>query len=256
MEQVIERREDGLPEIRKVDSGRPVIWLQRGWADFKKALAPSLIYGGWAAAFGFALLMVAWRSTYMVPALVGGFLLVAPFVAIVFYALSRQIEQGRPVDGAEAVFAWRRNAGSIALWGLALTLALILWERVAAILFALSYGGEVRNLETLLADVLLSGRYVLLVLVYFAVGGLFALIVFAFGVVTAPMLLDRDVDVVTAALTSLRACLANPAAALVWAVLIAVLTAIGFATLMIGMVIIFPLLGHASWHAYRDLVQK
>ena len=256
MEQVIERRDDGLPEIRKVDSGRPVIWLQRGWADFKKALAPSLIYGGWAAAFGFALLMVAWRSTYMVPALVGGFLLVAPFVAIVFYALSRQIEQGRPVDGAEAVFAWRRNAGSIALWGLALTLALILWERVAAILFALSYGGEVRNLETLLADVLLSGRYVLLVLVYFAVGGLFALIVFAFGVVTAPMLLDRDVDVVTAALTSLRACLANPAAALVWAVLIAVLTAIGFATLMIGMVIIFPLLGHASWHAYRDLVQK
>ena len=256
MEQVIERRDDGLPEIRKVDSGRPVIWLQRGWADFKKALAPSLIYGGWAAAFGFALLMVAWRSTYMVPALVGGFLLVAPFVAIVFYALSRQIEQGRPVDGAEAVFAWRRNAGSIALWGLALTMALILWERVAAILFALSYGGEVRNLETLLADVLLSGRYILLVLVYFAVGGLFALIVFAFGVVTAPMLLDRDVDVVTAALTSLRACLANPAAALVWAVLIAVLTAIGFATLMIGMVIIFPLLGHASWHAYRDLVQK
>jgi uncharacterized membrane protein len=200
--------------------------------------------------------MVAWRSTYMVPALVGGFLLVAPFVAIVFYALSRQIEQGRPVDGAEAVFAWRRNAGSIALWGLALTLALILWERIAAILFALSYGGEVRNLETLLADVLLSGRYILLVLVYFAVGGFFALIVFAFGVVTAPMLLDRDVDVVTAALTSLRACLANPAAALVWAVLIAVLTAIGFATLMIGMVIIFPLLGHASWHAYRDLVQK
>jgi uncharacterized membrane protein len=256
MEQVIERRDDGLPEIRKVDSGRPVIWLQRGWADFKKALAPSLIYGGWAAAFGFALLMVAWRSTYMVPALVGGFLLVAPFVAIVFYALSRQIEQGRPVDGAEAVFAWRRNAGSIALWGLALTLALILWERIAAILFALSYGGEVRNLETLLADVLLSGRYILLVLVYFAVGGFFALIVFAFGVVTAPMLLDRDVDVVTAALTSLRACLANPAAALVWAALIAVLTAIGFATLMIGMVIIFPLLGHASWHAYRDLVQK
>jgi uncharacterized membrane protein len=256
MEQVIERRDDGLPGIRKVDSGRPVIWLQRGWADFKKALAPSLIYGGWAAAFGFALLMVAWRSTYMVPALVGGFLLVAPFVAIVFYALSRQIEQGRPVDGAEAVFAWRRNAGSIALWGLALTMALILWERVAAILFALSYGGEVRNLETLLADVLLSGRYILLVLVYFAVGGFFALIVFAFGVVTAPMLLDRDVDVVTAALTSLRACLANPAAALVWAALIAVLTAIGFATLMIGMVIIFPLLGHASWHAYRDLVQK
>jgi uncharacterized membrane protein len=255
MEHIIERRDDGLPEVRKVDNGRPVIWLQRGWADFKKALAPSLIYGGWAAAFGFALLIVAWRSTYMVPALVGGFLLVAPFVAIVFYALSRQIEQGRPVDGAEAVFAWRRNSGEIALWGLALTLALIVWERVAAILFALSYGGEVRDLASLVSDILFSGRYLPLLLVYFAVGGIFAFTVFVFGIVTAPMLLDRDVDVVTAALTSLRACLANPGATLVWAAMIAVLTAIGFATLMLGLVIIFPLLGHASWHAYRDLVK-
>jgi uncharacterized membrane protein len=255
MEHAIDRRNDKLPEIRKVDSGRPVIWLQRGWADFKKALAPSLIYGGWAAAFGFALLMVAWRSTYLVPALVGGFLLVAPFVAIVFYALSRQIEQGRPVDGAEAVFAWRRNSGEIALWGLVLTLALILWERVAAILFALSYGSEVRDLASLVSDILFSGRYWPLLLVYFAVGGIFAFAVFVFGIVTAPMLLDRDVDVVTAALTSLRACLANPGATLVWAAMIAVLTAIGFATLMLGMVIIFPLLGHASWHAYRDLVK-
>jgi uncharacterized membrane protein len=255
MEHAIEQQDNRLPEIRKVDNGRPVIWLQRGWADFKKALAPSLIYGGWAAAFGFALLMVAWRSTYLVPALVGGFLLVAPFVAIVFYALSRQIEQGRPVDGAEAVFAWRRNSGEIALWGLALTLALIVWERVAAILFALSYGGEVRDLASLVSDILFSGRYWPLLLVYFAVGGIFAFTVFVFGIVTAPMLLDRDVDVVTAALTSLRACLANPGATLVWAAMIAVLTAIGFATLMLGLVIIFPLLGHASWHAYRDLVK-
>jgi uncharacterized membrane protein len=108
----------------------------------------------------------------------------------------------------------------------------------------------------LMADIFLSGRYLPLLLVYFAVGGIFALTVFVFGVVTAPMLLDRDVDVVTAALTSLRACLANPGATLVWAALIAVLTGLGFATAMIGMAIIFPVLGHASWHAYRDLVQK
>jgi uncharacterized membrane protein len=256
MDHAIVRSEADRPvEVRKVEPGRPLVWLQRGWADFRKAAAPSLIYGGWAAAFGFALLMVAWRSTYLAPALVGGFLLVAPFVAIVFYALSQQIEQGRPVDGAEAVFAWRRNSGSIALWGLALTMALILWERLAAILFALSYGGEVKDLTSLMSDILLSGRYLPFLLVYFAVGGIFALTVFVFGIVTAPMLLDRDVDVVTAALTSLRACLANPGATLVWAVLIALLTAVGFATLMLGMVIIFPLLGHASWHAYRDLVK-
>jgi len=69
------------------------------------------------------------------------------------------------------------------------------------------------------------------------------------------MLLDRDVDVVTAALTSLRCCLANPRATLVWAALIALLTAVGFATFMLGLVVVFPLLGHASWHAYRDMVK-
>ncbi len=255
MDHAMDRQHDGEPEVNTVETGRPLIWLQRGWADFKTALAPSLIYGAWTAAFGFALMMVAWRSTYLAPALLGGFLLVAPFVAIVFYALSQQIEEGRKVDGAEAVFAWRRNTGSIALWGLLLAIALIFWEQLAAILFALSYGGEIRDVQTLLADVLFSGRYIPLVLVYFAVGGLFALVVFVFGVVTAPMLLDRQVDVVTAALTSLRACLANPGATFVWAVLIAVLTAVGFATMMLGLVIIFPLLGHASWHAYRDLVK-
>ena len=167
-------------------------------------------------------------------ALVGGFLLVAPFVAIVFYALSRQIEQGQKVDGSAAVFAWRRNFGSIAPWGLVLTLALILWERVAAIIFALFYGGEIRDLNTLASDVLFSGRYISLLVVYFGAGGLFALTVFVFGVVTAPLLLDRNVDVVTAALTSLKCCLTNPRAALVWAALIVLLTAVGFATFSAG----------------------
>jgi uncharacterized membrane protein len=238
-----------------IDAARPLVWLARGWSDLKQAAGPSLLYGAWVAAFGFALMMVAWRFTYLAPALLGGFLLVAPFVAMVFYALSQQIERGERVDGALAVFAWRRNAESISLWGLALALALILWERLAAVLFALSYGGEVTDLGTLMQQIFLSGRYLPLLAVYFAVGGIFALGVFVLGVVTAPMLLDRDVDIVTAATTSLKACLAHPAATLTWAVIIAVLTAIGFATLMLGLVVIFPLLGHASWHAYRDLVR-
>lgn len=257
MEQAVDRQGTDLatPQVHQIDASRPLVWLSRGWADLKRAAGPSLGYGVWVAAFGFALLMVAWRYTYLVPALVGGFLLVAPFVAIVFYALSQQIEQGRKVDGSAAVFAWRRNFGSIALWGLALTLALILWERVAAIIFALFYGGEVRDLSTLASDVLFSGRYIPLLVAYFGAGGLFALTVFVFGVVTAPMLLDRNVDVVTAALTSLKCCLVNPRATLVWAALIALLTAVGFATLMLGLIVVFPLLGHASWHAYRDLVK-
>jgi len=94
------------------------------------------------------------------------------------------------------------------------------------------------------------------VLAFFAVGAVFAAAVFAFGIVTAPLLLDRPVDVVTAALTSLRCCAANPGTLLKWALMIAVLTLVAAATVMIGMVVIFPWLGHASWHAYRDLVES
>lgn len=245
----------GAPRVRRVEASRPVVWLERGWADLKKAWAPSLLYGAWAAAFGFALLLVASRTAYLVPALIGGFLLVAPFVAIVFYALSEQIEQGRRVDGAEAVFAWRRNTGSIAAWGLVLAMSLLFWERLAAIIFAMFFSGDIGRLDTLLTEILFSGRYIPLLVVYFGVGGLFALTVYAFGIVTAPMLLDRDVDVITAALTSLKCCLVNPGAALVWAMLLFVLTSIGFVTLMLGLVVVFPLLGHASWHAYRDMVE-
>lgn len=241
-------------EVRRVAPTQPFAWLRGGWSDLGRAAKPSLTYGLLIAAFGVGLLTMAWGATYLVPALVGGFLLVAPFVALVFYALSRQIERGETIDGAAALFAWQRNAGSVALWGLALTLALILWERLAAIVFALFYGGQVSDLSTLVSEILFSGRYVPLLLAYFGVGGLLALAVFVFGLVTAPMLLDRDVDVVTAAMTSLRCCLRNPGATLLWAALIAILTVIGFATLMIGLVVIFPWLGHASWRAYRDLV--
>lgn len=257
MAQAASRKQVGMqaPEIATVGTNQPIEWLRRGWSDLKCAARPSLGFGVLVAAFGVGLLWLAWNATYLVPALIGGFLLVAPLGAIVFYAMSRQIESDAAVDGAAALFAWQRNAGSIALWGLALTLALILWERLAAIIFALFYGGEVRDLSSLVSDVLFSGRYIPLLVAYFGVGGLLALTVFVFGVITAPMLLDRDVDVVTAALTSLRCCLNNPGATLVWAALIAALTAVGFATLMLGLVIVFPLLGHASWHAYRDLVK-
>lgn len=244
-----------VPPIRAVEAARPLRWLRRGWEDLARLRGHSLAYGLFVAGLGVLLLALAWGATYLVPAFIGGFLLVAPFAAIGLYALSRQRESGRRVDPAEAIFAWRANAGSIGLFALLLVLSLILWERVAAIVFALTFGGTVPDLSRLVADVLFSGEYLGLVAAFFAVGALLAAVVFTFSVVSVPMLLDRPVDVVTAAVTSLVCCVRNPGAMLLWAALIAGLTAIGFATLMIGLVLIFPWLGHASWHAYRDLVE-
>lgn len=242
------------PEVRRVAPSRVFAWLRLGWRDLMRAPAVSFGYGALVAVAGALLLALAWGGGHLVPALTGGFLLVAPAVAVVFYELSRQIERGEPPDGRAALTAWRRNAGSIALWGLALALALILWERLSAILFALLYGGTVADLQSLVMEII-TGQRIELLLAYIGTGGLLALAVFAFGLVTAPLLLDRDLDVVTAALASLRACLRNPGTTLLWAALIAALTAIGFATLMIGMIVVFPWLGHASWHAYRELVE-
>jgi uncharacterized membrane protein len=243
-----------LPTVRRVAASQPFAWLRLGWGDLRRAAAPSLGFGACVALFGVVLMLFAWRATYLAPALLGGFLLVAPFLATVLYALSRQIERGEAVEARAALRSLRRNANSLALFGLVLTLALIMWERTSAIAFALFYGGQVTRVETLVTDVLFSGRYTTLLLAYFGLGGLLAAAVFAIGVVSAPLLLDRDVDVVTAVITSVRCCVQNPVAMLVWAALIAVLTFVGFATYMIGLVLIFPVIGHATWHAYRDLV--
>jgi uncharacterized membrane protein len=243
------------PGIRRVGPGRPFVWLKRGLADFARTPAVSLTYGIAFAAVGAAILALAWGRGHIAPALTTGFLLVAPFLAIVLYDLSRQLEQGKGVDGVAALHAWKRNSGSISLFGLLLALTLIMWERMSAVIFALFYGGRVPDLRNFVSDVLLSGQYNELLVAYFGVGGLIALAIYAFSVVSLPMMLDRDVDIATAIVTSVRCVGRNPAAMLVWAAIIAALTAVGFATWMVGLAVVFPWLGHATWHAYRDLVE-
>jgi uncharacterized membrane protein len=242
------------PRVRTVSLAAPFDWLRRGARDLLGAPGASLGVGVVVAAFGGVLVAAGWKATYVAPALLGGFLLVAPFVAIVLYGLSRQLEQGRRPDLAQALRDTRANGSSIALFGLVLALAYLVWERVAAIVFALFYQGQPLHFSRLAAD-LLSGDWTGLLAAFFAAGALLAAVVFALGVVSAPLLLDRPVDMITATLTSLRCCARNPAPMLLWAALIAALTAAGFATAMIGLVVIFPWLAHASWHAYRDLVE-
>jgi uncharacterized membrane protein len=241
------------PAVRRVGAMRPFAWLRLGARDLAFRPGLSLGIGVLVAVAGLALMAATWEATYLAPTLLGGFLLVAPFVAMPLYALSRQREQSAAPDSALAFNAWRGNADSIALFGLVLTLAYVVWERLAAIVFALFFTEQVRHASHLPAA-LLSGQPVGLVIAFFAVGAAVAALVFALGVVSVPLLVDRPVDVITAVLTSLRCCARNPVAMLLWAALIAMLTALGFATLMLGLIVIFPWLAHGSWHAYREMV--
>lgn len=242
------------PRVRKVAVGAPIGWLRLGARDLRRSLAPSLFVGALVAAGGWLLLATVWQLAALAPALLGGFLYVAPFAAVLVYGYSRELEGPPPPDWARARRAWRANWRSIALFGLVLATALIFWERVAAVLFAAFYRGEPLRMANLFASLVLSGDHVPLLAAFFLAGALLAGAVFALGVVSVPLLLDRPVDVVTAALTSVRCCLRNPAAMALWALLIALITWAGLLTLMLGLVVVFPWLAHASWHAYRAMV--
>jgi len=244
-----------LPVVRRIGLDRPLVWLHAGWQDLRANPIASLAYGLLFAIAGDFILIFAWRSPHLFTAAISGFFLIAPLLAGGLYEISRRQALGQHSTFVDSLAGWRRNGQSMALFGLLLALVAIAWERISAILFALLAPELTPDFSTFLSGILGNAEYLNLTTAWFVVGGSLALFVFAISAVSVPMLLDRQVDFVTAMMTSLRAVLLNLDSMLLWAVLIATLTLLGFATLLFGLVILMPLLGHATWHAYRDLVE-
>lgn len=244
-----------LPHIRQVDADRPLAWLRLGWNDMRDNLAASLAYGAIFSLIGYLILAYATHLPYLFTAAISGFFLVGPLAAAGLYEISRCHERGEPASFAASLRGLARNGDHLLYYGAFLAFALISWERISAILFALFYQGAAPDLGNFFSDVFLSGNYTHFVVSYLVVGGAIAAIIFALSVVSVPMLMDRDADIATAMMTSLRSVGLNLGAMAVWAALIVALVAIGFATMMIGMIVLLPLLGHATWHAYRDLIE-
>jgi len=239
--------------IRNVAVGAPLRWLAAGWSDFRANPLPSAFYGACFALMGFLINLVFGYAYQYVSALVTGFFLVGPFLAIGLYDLSRRREQGQPAWLAPTLDAWRPNVGSVGIFALVLCVILLVWARASLVVFALFFTYDMPDLRGFLAQVL-SPSHVEFLLAYVCVGGFFAVLVFAISVVSVPMMLDRNTDGITAALTSLRAFAANVPAMIAWGILIVVLIAAGFASWFAGLVIVVPVIGHATWHAYRELV--
>lgn len=244
-----------LPHIRDVDMARPLQWLRMGWDDLRDNAAASLSYGAFFAVVGYFILSYAARMPYLFTAAVSGFFLVGPLAAAGLYEISRQGAKGRHLSLMESLHGLGAHKETLFYYGLMLAIALVSWERLSAILFALFYEGNVPDLGNFFRDVFLSGDYLHFVIAYVVVGGALAAVVFALSVISIPMLIDRDVDIATAMMTSARTVGRNLGPMFVWGGLIVLLVGIGFATMMLGMVVLLPLLGHASWHAYRDLVE-
>lgn len=250
-------REIDLPAVDRItDYTRPLQWLRQGWRDMQRTPLLSLSYGAVFAALGYALVHFAWNRVQLAMTLTSGFLLLAPFLAVVFYDLSRQAEHHHKPRPAHILKPLRDNGVSIGLYALLLAFIFTVWERLSAILMGLYVASVPVNVEAFTRMLLPGGGQLGFLLPYVVVGALLAAAVFALSVVSLPMMLHRKVDLATALMTSLWVVRTNPLLMLEWAAIIVALTAIGIVTSFIAMAVVFPLLGHATWHVYRDLVER
>jgi uncharacterized membrane protein len=242
-----------LAPVRSVPVLRPFRWLALGWRDFLRTPGASLFHGVVVAVGGWIILGITLRYWYLLPGAFSGFLLVGPILATGLYELSRRLERGERATLHEAIGAWRRGTRPLVWLGLILVLAGTGWVLVSTVLFALFVKAPITGLDSILRHLILSEGSNLFP-VWIALGGVGAALVFAVTVVSAPLLLDRDVDMTSAIVTSVRAVGENPFAMVVWATIIMLATGFAAVTLLAGFAIVIPVIGHATWHAYRDVV--
>lgn len=242
--------------VRTVTPAQVVGWLWLGWADLRAAGWVSLTYGAMFVAIGLGLTVGLTEAgmAYLIAPMIGAFLLVAPLLTLGLYQMSKDVEEGRRPSLWRALTAWRANPYHILTAGLVLMLFMMIWIRLNVIAFALFFPYVSMSLSSLLAQTLtLDGMAFTLFVT--ALGFAFAVVAFVTNVTALPMMLDRQEDVFAAALVSFVAVVKNPRAMALWAGLIVLITGIGLATAMLGLIVALPLIGHASWHAYRDLVK-
>jgi uncharacterized membrane protein len=243
------------PAVRTVAAGRIFSWLRAGWDDLRANPIPSLAYGLLFGIGGDLILLASLGRPHLFTAALSGFFLIAPLLAVGLYELSRQHAAGFHPTFIESLRAFRGNGRSIALFGLLLGLIALGWERASSIGFVLLGGTTSTNVKQFVTQAISSGDNTVFLILWFVLGGVLALVTYALSIVSAPLILDRDASLVMATTTSLKAFAANTLTLLIWAATIVILTLLGFATLLFGLVVIMPILGHASWHAYRDLVE-
>ena len=244
--------------IRRLKPDAPWAWLAAGASDMRQRPAISLLYGLVFSLVSFVIiygaLALTWGAAVLV--LAAGFMLIGPMMAVGLYEASRRLETGQPVGLTDVLFVSTRAPVQLAFVGIILMLALLAWVRIATLLFALFFGGSgFPPLGEFIPMLLFTLPGIGLLVTGSLVGGALALLVFSISVVSVPLLLDRDVDAVTAMLASVEAVRRNPLPMLIWGWLIAFMMAIGIGTLLVGFVLAFPLVGHASWHAYRQVIE-
>jgi len=242
--------------VNRVNFTRPLEWLSKGWKDMREAGIYSFRYGAVVVLIS-GLLTYALAATgnlYLVPFLGAGFFLVAPAIGLGLYQMSAHLERGEPLKACSILEAWKRNQAQISIITAGFLIIMQLWIASNYVLFALLYSGLSPPLDDFFRSAFLSEEGRAFAFASVAVGFGFAWCAYAISAVSVPMLMDRSVDGFTAVRISIKAVLQNMPAMTLWALLIVLIIGLGLITFYIGLVIALPLIGHATWHAYRDLV--
>jgi uncharacterized membrane protein len=245
------------PRVRLVPVDRPWTWLAAGWRDVMAAPGVSLAYGALMVALTYLLLILLLQVGvfWLVLPMTAGFFFLAPLMAVGLYETSRRLAAREPVTLGAALAAFQRNGLQLSYMGVLLGLFHLGWVRIALLIFAVFFGlGFNPNWDNLVVR-LAQPDAIPFWAVGTAVGAVFAALVFAISAVSIPMLLDRDVNVFVAVATSFTAVRRNWPAMTLWAGLIVAFTAFGIIPLFLGLAVTMPLIGHATWHAYKDVVE-
>ena len=243
-----------VPEIAELDFSDLKVALGKGWSDFRKAPIYGIIFGAIFAALGVVLYLqfVVWQSDISIVPLAAGFPLIGPFVAVGMYEVSRLIEREESVSWMsvmQAIYAERkRQIPSIAF---VVLFIFLIWVYMAHLVFALSFGLKPLTNVMTSTDILLTKEGITMLLMGSVVGGFLSFVLFSITVVGIPLLVDREIDVVTAMITSFSLVLNNMVVMMAWGVIVALLLLVAMIPMFIGLIVVLPVLGHATWHLYK-----
>jgi len=238
--------------LRQLHWRDPLHWLALGWRDFVRCPGIGLFYGGCFMVMGWALMKVYEQAPAYTLALSAGFLLMGPFLCLGLYRASQRLENGEKPDFGDSLMAWDTRTAQLGIFGFVLLVLEMLWGRATLVIFAVSFDGMPDFKGSLLA--LLDPENIGFIGAWVSVGAVFATLIFAISVVSIPMILHRQTDAITAGLTSLRLVLTQPGVMAWWALLIALVVGAALLPWFAGLLVAGPVVGHASWHAYRAAV--
>ena len=246
------------PEIQSITVDDVYAALSQGWADFRAAPQFGLFFGGIYALAGIAIFLQLWVSEqplWIVP-LAFAFPLIGPFAAIGLYEVSRRMEKNQPLEWNEILSAvWSHRGGQLPFMAFIVLAGFMIWIWFARLIVALFVGRMDSAVYSDFNALLTTDNGLAMLFFGSIVGGVIAFILFSITVVALPMLVDRDVDFVTAMITSFNSVTSNLRPMLTWAGIVVAVLIVSMVPMFLGLIVARPVLGHATWHLYRKLIK-